>query len=162
MNNDINNDTLPSIDGIANYTDIDRYLMLETGPVSHISDRETISNINIKSDVDIKHIDIEGTGKIWLSDRRIPLIYIGNPDDKVPILTAELWSKWHTLYLLHPNGEVTSIDPNLEDDSIRYVDNVWNPHDIVRWCKDNNIILDELFYEMLVGRWETEIIEDKY
>ena len=95
------------------------------------------------------------TYKMYLSERNIPLIFIRKAGDEmtVPILTAELSSKWYTLYLIHPNGSVETIDPNIEDDDVRYVDNVWHPDDIVKFCEKRGYILDELFYEMLLGRW---------
>ena len=99
------------------------------------------------------------TYKIYLSERNIPLIFIRKAEDNIttPVLTAELSSKWYTLYLIHPNGSVEAIDPNIEDDDVRYIDNLWHPEDLVKFCEKRGYGIDELFYEMLLGRWMNEI-----
>jgi len=96
---------------------------------------------------------------IRFSERGLPLIYTG-PIVDYPVLTAELHVKWYNLYLMNPNGTIETIDPSLEDREVEYVDNVWDPLSLRKWCDKNNIEIDELFYEILVGRWEAEIKEN--
>ena len=102
-----------------------------------------------------------GEYSIRFSERGIPLIYMYDADENLPILTAEHYSKWYTLYLIKPDNTIEKIDPYMIDDNIRYCDNVWHPDDIREFAENNNLLMDELFYEMLVGRWTTEI-EEKF
>jgi len=96
---------------------------------------------------------------IRFSERGLPLIYTGPLFDN-HILTAELYVKWYKLYLIKSDGTIESVDPALEDNEVEYRDNVWEPLSLRKWCDKNNIEMDELFYEILVGRWETEIKEN--
>ena len=103
----------------------------------------------------------DGEHTIRFSERGIPLIYMYDTDPELPILTAEHYSKWYTLYLVHPDNTIEKIDPYAIDSDIRFCDNVWHPDDIVNFVENNNLMIDGLFYEMLVGRWVTEV-EEKF
>lgn len=96
---------------------------------------------------------------IRFSKRNLPLIYTGKSAEENSILTAELYCKWYYLYLVHPDGTIQEIEPALVDD-VNYADNVWDPIDIEKFAEKYNLIMDEQFYEMLLGRWEIEIKEN--
>ena len=102
-----------------------------------------------------------GENIIRFSERGIPLIYMYGADKELPILTAELYCKWYTLYLINPDGSIEKYDPYNVDDNIRVADNLWHPDDIREFVENNNLLMDELFYEILVGRWVTEV-EERY
>jgi hypothetical protein len=89
--------------------------------------------------------------------RNNKLIYQGDGPTKedMPVLTAELYSKWYTLYLLKTDGTIEEFNPPIEE--VGYLDNKWNPLELEEYCEKNDIYIDELFYEMLVGRWELEV-----
>ena len=87
----------------------------------------------------------------------------------MPILTVENYPKWYGLYLVCPNGSVEEIDfgvlcPLAEEKGANpYVDHVPNAQLIPELAESRGWILDPCSYEMMVGRWEAEIVApDKY
>jgi len=96
-----------------------------------------------------------------ITHRGHKLIYQGDgpTEESMPVLTAELYGIWHMLYLLKTDGTIEEFDPPLEE--VSYLDNKWNPLELEEYCENNDIIIGELFYEMLVGRWEIEV-ENNY
>lgn len=96
----------------------------------------------------------------YQSPRGLPLIWSSTEPPKAPTLTVELYPKWYNLHLVMPSGQVTEIQyfalrprPN----GPAYVDHVPNPasvSDLVHVCKWE---MDELAFELIVGRWALEI-----
>jgi len=106
---------------------------------------------------DVRTLFTESNRKYY-SERDIELIYTGEPLEDSIIVTAEAYSKWYTMYKIHPNGEVEKYDPY--DDGVEYRDDNYNPYGIYELFKDNDeMTIDELTYEVLVGRWVIEIDE---
>jgi hypothetical protein len=105
-----------------------------------------------------KEIKINDELTVRLTERELPLITMDAKIENI-ILTAENYCKWNCLYLLYPTGYIKAIDPNILDDSVMYKDHVWKPDDIIIWANKNNYVVDEQFFEMLVGRWEIEVKE---
>lgn len=85
-----------------------------------------------------------------------PLIYTGMLSDS-PIVSVTLSSKWYTLYLITPNGEVLEVD----DSDIDYCDNNYKPSSLIEWCEEQEVILPDIVLNVITGRWLDEIIEHK-
>jgi hypothetical protein len=63
-----------------------------------------------------------------------------------------MYPKWYSLYLVHPNGDVEEIEfPD------GYVDHVPDPMAVAAYAESHDYEVDSLAYEMMVGRWETEV-----
>lgn len=106
--------------------------------------------------------------KVFLSDRGIPLVYMGGLTQK-PVLTVENYCKWYGFYLVHQDGTVTSVDEDAyhkamhADPEAVSGDHVYSPRMM-------RIIADQLgahlcnqSLEMVVGRWMLEwpMVEDE-
>ena len=102
------------------------------------------------------------TYSTWNSTRRIPIVYCG-PAPAVPILTVENYPKWYGFCLVHPDGTVEEIDFGVlcpfaeEKGSNPYVDHVPNAELVPALAESRGSILDPCSYEMMIGRWESEI-----
>lgn len=101
--------------------------------------------------------------RLWFSDRGFPLIYCGSPLD-VPVLTVENYCKWYQFYLAMPDGQVKQF--YFEDD--KFNDTTWSNHTInpayyKHICSKFGFHEDDQAYEIIVGRWEIESLQnDKY
>jgi len=102
------------------------------------------------------------------SKRGFPLVYGGAPAS-APILTVENYPKWYGLFLVHPDGAVQEVDfgvlHKFSDKAGQppYVDHVPNAKLIPALAESRGWILDPCSYEMMVGRWECEIVSpEKY
>jgi hypothetical protein len=87
----------------------------------------------------------------------------GLPDE--PLLTVEIASKWYQLYLIRPDGSVHGLDfGRLEQPAFMlgisaYCDHVPNPQAVRRLAEVNSWTLDDLAEELIVGRWQLEVVE---
>ena len=107
--------------------------------------------------------------KQYFSDRDIPLVYYGRPPTH-PTITVENYLKWYKLYVIHPNGLVTSLEFPWEEDlsdvgESTVGDHVVNPRAVVRFADRHNFVVDAEALEMLTGRWVIEAecrYEDKW
>jgi hypothetical protein len=94
------------------------------------------------------------------SERGHALVWAKTPLD-IPILTVENYLKWYELYLIQPDGSITTIpfeelEPYEKDDGPVMGDHVFNPRVVQRMAHAQDYHLDTQAFEMLIGRWELE------
>jgi hypothetical protein len=87
--------------------------------------------------------------KLYFSERGLPLI------------TVENYCKWYSMYLLHPDGTVAKVPAELENNDL-FCDHVWHPSSFVKTAKEHGWLYDEKAMEMIGGRWQHEIQEEKW
>lgn len=101
------------------------------------------------------------------SARGFPLVFgHGNFRSSVPVLTCELYDKWYTLHLVHPDGRVEEVcfpgaDDRFPDSMVTpgasgFCDHVPNPTEVQRMAEHLGWEVDQCSLEMMVGRWEIE------
>lgn len=95
----------------------------------------------------------------YFSPRMFRLVYDGPLPDQ-PVLTCELYVKWYTLYLVTEDGDIKSIDLSgiyefAEDDETAEGDHCWNPKVLDRMAEAKGWRIDDLSFELMVGRWYT-------
>ena len=96
-----------------------------------------------------------------LSDHGHPLVYQGEPWTS-PIITVENYIKWYTLYMVMPDGEIRSLCytglvlPEGSQESL-FCDHVPNPKAVAYTAMKNNMYVDEVSFEAIVGRWLIEV-----
>lgn len=95
-----------------------------------------------------------------VSDRDLVLVYQGTSPKTVPTLTCELWVKWYSLYLVHPDGSVSKINPPIDDledfnwdDESVVGDHCWNPKVLGRYAEAQGWEIDDLSFDVIAGRW---------
>ena len=105
---------------------------------------------------------------IYFSKRRNPLVYVGEVK-KVPVLTVENSAKWYGFCLVLPDGSVEEVDfgvllPSADEKGlVPYVDHVPNALLVPGMAESRGWVLDARSYEMMVGRWESEVASpEKY
>lgn len=101
--------------------------------------------------------------QLHMSERGIPLIWMVPPLAGEIILTVENYLKWYGLQLLHENGRIEEI-PFPDEDWIKpgeipFADHVPNPHVVQRFADKKGYLLDDQAFEMMVGRWELEVLD---
>jgi hypothetical protein len=89
----------------------------------------------------------------------------------LPVLTVELCAKWYGFVLVRDGSPpIVEEVPFPNDDDVRelvkkgllsrglvpYVDHVPNPRVVELFAEMRGYYLDEVAYEMMIGRWETE------
>ncbi len=97
------------------------------------------------------------------SVRGLSLILINGDQTSVDTLTAELYVKWYTLYLVS-NGKArefmyVELEPYTPKGQNTYVDHVPNPRAIEAYGEATGITIDPVFLEVAWGRWCLEIQE---
>lgn len=80
-------------------------------------------------------------------------------------LTAELYVKWYTLYLVDIDEKTYPIDfsdlePYTPKGESAFVDHVPNPRAIEEYCEQRSICIDPVFLEVAHGRWHLEVMVD--
>lgn len=98
---------------------------------------------------------------------------IGFPPEKLscPTVTVELSTKWYGLYVVHPSSRVEKVsfevlqevkaDPYGKPlEGPPFVDHVPNPAYVFAWADLRDLNVDELAYELLLGRWHSEVLEN--
>ena len=98
-----------------------------------------------------------------LSDRGFPLIrtHVDGPltsGDRV--ITAELYVKWYSLYLIE-NGKAYQLQYGAFEEfapegQSYFCDHCPNPRAVEAYAEENGIYLDPCFIEICWGRWVTE------
>ena len=108
-----------------------------------------------------------------VSDRGKPLamsrtIDVAHPK-LMPIITVELYIKWYDLYVVQAGGIAYKFDaafPGVWDtverkfDGSAYCDHVFNPKFVGELAGAIGGIVDDLAYELMIGRWEQEYKEN--
>lgn len=106
------------------------------------------------------------TGHIWASKRGHQLIFYGVPQSS-PVLTIENYPKWYGLELVMPDGTVEEVGfeelQALADErgTYPYVDHVPDPTLVSALAERRGWMLDTVSYEVMVGRWESEVVNPK-
>lgn len=109
--------------------------------------------------------------RLYFSDRDLPLIYCG-PPQRVPVLTVENYCKWYNLWLVTTDGKVRAYRPSNEllkkieppgaDIGLEfgfYGDHTFNPALVAKAAEIEDFIMDEMSWEIIIGRWESETKE---
>ena len=94
----------------------------------------------------------------FVSDRGIPLA--GQP--KAMTLTVELYVKWYSLFIIKPSGEVEAVGfMELEKgfQNAAFVDHVPNPAAVEAYAQMMGYEIDELAWDLIVGRWQSEVVD---
>lgn len=98
------------------------------------------------------------------SSRGIQLVLSGAARSRA-VLTVELYTKWYTLFLVHPDDSVSEVmfpsSNNYTNGEAPYVDHAPNPNVVERFARACDYDIDELAFELMVGRWEIEV-EERY
>lgn len=98
---------------------------------------------------------------MYVSDRNFPLAYHGHPQER-PVLTCEVYIKWYALYLVLPSGKIREADLSDIYDHSPYLalvgetlvsDHCWNPTAISALAHAKGWIVDDVSFDLLVGRW---------
>lgn len=102
-----------------------------------------------------------------MSPRDNQLVLSGGELPTTPTLTVELYEKWYDLYLVAPDGTVTEVSfGDLEDrrycagDQTAVADHVPNPVVVAAYAQFHEYWVDNLAYELMVGRWEISAEEN--
>lgn len=101
--------------------------------------------------------------KVYLSGRGIPLLC--QSPSSFPIVTLENYCKWYGLEILHPDGRVESVDPDIISECcdrvnfILTVDHNFHPRLINEVAKLIGGEADWRAIEMAGGRWVSEIMD---
>lgn len=98
------------------------------------------------------------------SDRGTSLVITNQRERTRPLLTVEFYVKWYTLCLVFQDGSVKTVgydelEPYTPNNEAAYVDHVPNPSSVKNFAEKKNYDLDELAYELIVGRWAIEVKE---
>lgn len=102
--------------------------------------------------------------RTYLSERGIPLVYIGQPRDR-PVLTVENYRKWYGFHLVQPDGSVTSLSSDdyyeIQDHDINAIsgDHLYSPRLYYRIVAALNLRRCSETIDMLTGRWVSEFDE---
>lgn len=100
--------------------------------------------------------------KILYSDRNLPII-LSTDTIFQPTISVELYDKWYNLQLIHTDLTVKSINfPELNlfyDSEPNVCDHCPNPKTVREFANRNNFQIDNLAYELIVGRWNIEYRE---
>jgi hypothetical protein len=71
-----------------------------------------------------------------------------------PLLTVELYTKWYTLWLINENDHAEAvIFPEAEGYETHHIDHVPSPEVVLRYAESKNLTIDELAWELILGRW---------
>lgn len=88
------------------------------------------------------------------------LVMVNGKPKENPLLTVDLYVKWYSLHLVLPDGSVQRVTfGELEpfaDDVLPYVDHTPNPTVVEKFAAAKGYDIDELAFEMMVGRWKIE------
>ena len=87
--------------------------------------------------------------QLHLSDRGIPLIYVGPIPSDYGILTVENYSKWYAVYVVNLDGTVVPIDVDLWGHLVPI-------EDIAKLVERTGCRWDISSLEIIIGRWEFE------
>jgi hypothetical protein len=93
-----------------------------------------------------------------VSERGHPLLLQRLPrSGERPVVTVECYEKWYHLYLVYKIHDELAVEatPFPEHDTLTpYIDHVPNPAVVKAWAESKGYYLDELAYQMMIGRWE--------
>lgn len=103
---------------------------------------------------------------VLTSDRNITLsLYVWKL--LLPTVTVELYVKWYELYLIAPQVDgrksiykigLDELDECRPDGVSAYVDHVPNPKVVKLFAQRNGFEIDELAWDLIVGRWQNDVV----
>lgn len=102
----------------------------------------------------------------YLSKQSHFLVYVGVEPGR-PVLTVENYPKWYGFQVVMPDGTVREESFGLLDDLATsrgvspHVDHVPNAELVPALAEKIGWILDFCSYEMMVGRWVSEIVDPR-
>ena len=103
--------------------------------------------------------------ELWTfySERNIPLAGTFKDERDKSILTVELYMKWYRLYVITPDREVIAVGFDQLDTVFKegsaYVDHAPNPAAVRAYAESKGYYINDLAEELLVGRWQLEVVE---
>jgi hypothetical protein len=127
--------------------------------------RERLKGLVSEAEVDLHRISLK-MGLCWTSKRGHPLVFCGIPQS-IPVLTVENYLKWYGLELVMLDGTVEEVGfgelQALADErgTPAYVDHVPDPTLVQALAERRGWELDAVSYEVMVGRWESEVTNPK-
>ena len=75
----------------------------------------------------------------------------------MPVITIKLEYKWRRLHVIDHTG----IPKPFEYESdVGYLDDKYNPKDLIEVAEKHDFFIDEFALEMIIGRWELEALEN--
>lgn len=94
--------------------------------------------------------------KTYVSDRGIPLLWQGQVD--VPIVTAEAYEKWYSLFIVHPDRRVEKVYPAMVHEVMckepqLWIDHYFHPRLLLLIAKHIKGEAHTLALEVAAGRW---------
>lgn len=97
------------------------------------------------------------------SSRKIPLIC--QTVGAVPIITMENWPKWYGVEILHPDGKVEDVDPDLLDELCGNLglmgDHNYHPKLLEMVANNLGGVVDQVSLCVAAGRWKVEIDDER-
>ena len=99
--------------------------------------------------------------RLYFSDRGIPLVDCNGARSR-PTITVENYVKWYGLYLIHVDGRVEGIHPDIIDDVARldpdalHGDHKFSPRLMYRLAKHLKARVCDQSLEIIAGRWILE------
>lgn len=99
------------------------------------------------------------------SDHNHPVVRFNEPAaDRWPIITCEFYSKWYSLYIWWPDGNLLKLEYHEIDEDIgaehsicAFVDHVPNPKAVELYAEKHGYVIDELAHDLITGRWHNEV-----
>ena len=91
-----------------------------------------------------------------VSEKGIPLLWQGQVD--VPVVTAEAYEKWYSLYIVYPDRRVEKVSPVLIDEVMSkgpqlWIDHEFHPRLLLLIAKHVDGEAHSLALEVAAGRW---------
>ena len=103
--------------------------------------------------------------RLYFSERGFPLIYWGPPPEGSGVLTVENYMKWYAIYAVMPDGTSRKVDHSEyadaergKDGSHTWSDHIPNPHMLDKIAAHLKMDWDEDSYDMIVGRYQREVM----
>ena len=103
----------------------------------------------------------------YRSKRGHPLVFCGVTSASRPVLTVENYPKWYGFVLVKPDGSVEDVSFGVlqevadERGVSAYVDSAPNAELVPELARKMGWHLDSVSYELMVGRWEAEVVNPK-
>lgn len=98
----------------------------------------------------------------FVSSRKIPLIC--QTVGALPVITMENYPKWYGLEVIHPNGTVEDVDPDLLDelcgDKPLMGDHNYHPDLLKMVANRLGGIVDQVSLYTAAGRWQVEVVDE--
>lgn len=111
---------------------------------------ESLNKSTPNGDYEIPEVRYGSYGEILVCQDKIDI-------NDFPVLTVGIRSKWYCLYIIEPG--TNKVFEFLPTDDVGFLDDTFNPIDLVKECDNMNIFIDEYSLDMIIGRWENNKLE---